>query len=140
MIKKAEYPLVFVLGGLIYNLLEIIWRGYTHWSMTVAGGLCCLCIHFINWKWQRVHIVYRCLIGSLIITAIEFVVGVIVNLVLDLSVWDYSNMPLNVLGQICPLFSALWFLLSFPVCYFSGVVRTFFDVNGKSKKQIKQTG
>lgn len=30
---------------------------------------------------------------------------------LGLGVWDYSNQPGNVLGQICPAFGLLWFFI-----------------------------
>ena len=32
-----------------------------------------------------------------------------------LDVWDYATQPLNLMGQVCIGFSALWFLLSVPV-------------------------
>lgn len=46
------------------------------------------------------------------ITAIEFIFGLILNVWLGLNMWDYSNMPGNILGQICPQFMVLWFFLS----------------------------
>jgi|GEM_PF-3890739 len=30
---------VFLSGGGIYSALEILWRGYTHWTMAVTGGV-----------------------------------------------------------------------------------------------------
>jgi len=125
----------FLSGGVIYNLLELLWRGYSHWSMTIAGGLCCIIIHFINQKWIKKNIFFRCLIGCAVITAVEFAIGIIVNRILMLNVWDYSNMSFNVLGQICPVFSLLWFVLSFPICYFSNVIRYFFDSIETREKQ-----
>lgn len=53
------------------------------------------------------------LLGSVIITLLEFVCGCIVNLLLHWNVWDYSNLPFNILGQICLPFSILWFFISF---------------------------
>ena len=47
-----------------------------------------------------------------IITGVEFVTGLIVNVWLGLKVWDYSNLPYNVLGQICLLYVFIWFFLS----------------------------
>ena len=47
-----------------------------------------------------------------IITIIEFISGIILNLLLNLHVWDYSNMPFNILGQICLPFTILWFFIS----------------------------
>ena len=49
------------------------------------------------------------------ITGIELVFGLVFNRVLQLGVWDYSAQWGNVLGQICPLFTFLWFLLCIPV-------------------------
>ena len=40
MLKKIEYICVFLSGGIIYSFIEVAWRGYTHWSMTIAGGIC----------------------------------------------------------------------------------------------------
>ena len=51
-------------------------------------------------------------IGSTIITVLEFITGCIVNLWLGWNVWDYSNLPLNLLGQICLPFSTLWYFIS----------------------------
>lgn len=106
--------LVFVSGGGIYSLLEILWRGYTHWTMAVTGGVCMLLLNGVNRLCSRWALVFRCLTGSAIITSIEFVVGLIVNRAAGLAVWDYSDMPGNLLGQICPAFSAMWFLLCIP--------------------------
>lgn len=59
-----------------------------------------------NWKF--------CLEGAGMITATEFLVGLIVNKKLKWGVWDYSNLPLNLMGQICPLYSFFWILLCRP--------------------------
>ena len=48
------------------------------------------------------------------ITTVEFVAGCIVNLRLHWQVWDYSSLPFNLLGQICPRFILMWFALSIP--------------------------
>ncbi|MBQ3003172.1 MAG: hypothetical protein IJD82_05525, partial [Clostridia bacterium] len=47
--------------------------------------------------------------------AVEFVTGLIVNHWLHLSVWDYSDVPLNLLGQICLPFSLVWFVITLPI-------------------------
>ncbi len=58
-----------------------------------------------------VNLVAAAFAGAVIITAYEFFVGIIVNLRLGWNVWDYSSVPGNILGQICPTFTLLWFLL-----------------------------
>lgn len=121
MIRKTGCLCIFLAGGAIYGLIEVLWRGYTHPSMVFAGGLCLLLIHIVNQKLHSKNILLKCLSGAVIITTVEFTVGVIVNLVLKLNVWDYSAMPGNVLGQICPLFSLMWFAITIPACALSDV-------------------
>lgn len=109
MMQLNKYLILFELGGLLYLVTELLWRGYSHWTMFVLGGLCFVALGLINevipWEmvlWKQV------LIGVCIITALEFLTGCIVNLWLGLGVWDYSAMPGNLLGQICPQYMALW--------------------------------
>ena len=128
MIRKAEYLCVFLSGGVIYGCLELLWRGYTHWSMTIAGGTCLLVIHLLNMKLGSWNFFVRCVLFSLVITAVEFAIGVIVNIVLGLNVWDYSSVPGNILGQICPSFTFLWLAISVPASLFSYAARYFFDM------------
>ena len=101
--------ILWILGGLIYIGIELIWRGYSHWTMFLLGGICFVCIGRINeviqWDmplWKQV------LIGTVIITGLEFLTGCIVNLCLGWNIWDYSEMPLNVMGQICVQYMLLW--------------------------------
>lgn len=105
--------ILMAVGGMLYALFEIGFRGYTHWTMIIVGGLCFYLIGLINeiipWKMK---IWKQCLIGSLVVTAVELVSGCIINLWLGWGVWDYSDMPFNILGQVCLPFSALWVLLS----------------------------
>ena len=108
----GERALMFLLGYFIYSLIEILARGYTHWTMAVVGGTVLIFMYDVNLRleaplWQR------CLLGALFITAMEFTVGVIDNLVLRWGVWDYTTVPLNVLGQICPAFTGIWFAICF---------------------------
>lgn len=110
--------LVFIAGSALYPLLEILWRGHTHSSMALAGGLSLTLINIICCgKMRKKSLAARCAAGSLIITGIEFTVGVWVNLLLHLNVWDYSALPMNILGQVCLPFSVIWFVLTIPACF-----------------------
>ena len=118
MIKKIfkliiKYVVLFVMGGLVYMSLEILWRSYTHWTMGILGGICFICLGLINelLSWET-PLILQMLIGSTIITILEFITGCIVNLWLGWNIWDYSNLPLNLLGQICLPFSILWYFIS----------------------------
>ncbi|MBC8569358.1 putative ABC transporter permease [Zongyangia hominis] len=108
-------PAVFLIGSCTYSCIEILWRGFTHWTMGVTGGTCFCILYHLYTKFERLSLFKKCAIGSAVITTAEFVVGCIVNLQLHWNVWDYSSRPLNLFGQICPLYTILWFLLSIPI-------------------------
>jgi len=42
-----------------------------------------------------------------------------VNIVLGWEVWDYSQLPLNIMGQVCLLYSGMWFFISMPAIWLS---------------------
>ena len=109
-----KYVVLLIIGGAAYCGIEMLWRGYTHWTMFLVGGICFLFCGSINelFDWDM-PIWKQMLICSAGITVIEFISGVIINIIFKLNVWDYSNLPFNILGQVCLLFSILWFGLSF---------------------------
>lgn len=105
-----KMSLLFYLGGCGYMALELLWRGRTHGSMFVAGGLCFLLIGLLNRARPRLPLLLRLPAGAAIITAVELAVGLAVNR--SYAVWDYRELWGNFLGQICPAFSALWIPVS----------------------------
>lgn len=109
----GKYIIIFGLGAFIYGAIEVIVRGYTHWTMALTGGVVMALFMLIN-RSRDVNILLRCLLGALVITSLEFAVGAVVNLGLGWDVWDYSEKPFNIMGQICPLFTLGWFALSLP--------------------------
>lgn len=114
--QTFKYISVFAVGAVLYPILEILWRGYTHPSMAVVGGICFCGIWFVNEKLMyRYGTVFRALLCSGIITAVELCSGILLNTVLGLRVWDYSMRPFNFMGQICIGYTFLWFALSIPV-------------------------
>ena len=114
--KVLEFTTVFLTGGAAYSLLEILWRGYTHWTMTITGGVCFTVLYILHVYGLRIPFLARCVIGSAAITLVEFAVGCTVNLWLGWGVWNYANVPGNVLGQICLPFSLIWLLLCAAAC------------------------
>ncbi len=104
--------LLFGFGALCYPLIELAWRGYSHWTMALAGGIVMVILFSVSRLPLALPLLW--LIGALSITAIEFAVGCLVNRWLGWDVWDYSTLPLNLLGQICLPFTGVWFLLSIP--------------------------
>lgn len=122
--KFKEILIVFSLGAVIYSLIEILFRGFTHWTMTITGGVAFLLIYIVNFKIKTKSILLRCLWGCFIITSLELIVGLIVNRGLKLDVWDYSQQRYNFLGQICPLFSAIWFVMTIPAILLCKFIKT----------------
>lgn len=111
--KFLQYVLLFLIGGFAYGGIEILFRGYSHISMLVAGGICFILIGLINEVYRGdIAFVSQMAISAAIITVVEFVTGLIVNIWLDLDVWDYSSQPFNLMGQICILYILIWFFLS----------------------------
>lgn len=113
IIKKGKcFVCLFCMGGLAYNLIEIFWRGYSHWSMFFVGGTC---FHMMGNIGKRLNKYGRFVTGTLCagaVTAVEYISGCVVNLRWKLNVWDYSHLPGNVNGQVCLLYSVLWGILS----------------------------
>ncbi len=112
-----EQLLIFLTGATGYGIIEIIWRGYTHWTMLITGGVCFLFLYNIFNILENSPAFVKAIIGSLTITLIEFIAGMIINVKFGLGVWDYSNLPFNIYGQICLLYTILWFALCFPLVY-----------------------
>lgn len=109
------YVFTFWLGGTLYQTLELWWRKRTHWTMFLAGGLAAVLLEFLcNGLFYSLPLFVKCLFGALILTAVEFVFGCVVNLRLGMNVWDYSGFRYQVLGQVCLFYSVLWGILSLP--------------------------
>ena len=121
--KFLKNLLIFSIFGLTYGLIEILWRGYTHPSMVIVGGICGLLIGLLNEKNKKKNLLLQMVEGMVIVTVLEFVSGIVLNLCLGLNVWDYSNMRFNLLGQICPQFCIAWFFLSYFVIRIDDLLR-----------------
>ena len=119
--KLLKVLLIWFILGMMYFTLEGIWRipkgGYANIAMLPVGGLCGLCVGTINQipKFYNMKIIYQSIIGAVITTIIEFISGLFLNCYLQLGIWDYSNLPVNILGQVCLPFSLIWFVIM-PLC------------------------
>ena len=108
-----KHIVLFLIGGALYCVFELIFRSRTHWTMFIVGGICFVFCGLINEVIPKDTVIWwQAAIGAVGITFIEFVSGVIINLILGWNVWDYSNLPFNILGQISLVFSALWYILA----------------------------
>ncbi|MCD7728178.1 MAG: putative ABC transporter permease [Ruminococcus sp.] len=107
---------IFCIGAFGYGIIEIFFRGYTHITMGVLGGICLLFMSILNYFYTSFRSLVVCaLISGVFITVMEGAMGYFLNLLLGLDIWDYSTAPLNVNGQICLPFSIAWVVLSLVV-------------------------
>ena len=104
--------IIFIIFGLMYVTIELLYRGHTHYSMFIVGGICGVLIGLINDNTPDMPLLPQCVLGAVIITIIELLTGLFLNVYLGLNVWDYSNQPFNFMGQICPQFCIIWCILS----------------------------
>ncbi len=111
-------------GAMTYGLLEILSRGFTHISMGILGGICFIIIDVVNTRASIIkRLSVRMLLCAFIITVLEFITGIIVNVWLRLAVWDYSEVPMNFCGQICLYYCVVWYLISYFGAFMSLTVR-----------------
>lgn len=134
MTKK--YFILGIIGGAVYVLLEMLWRGYSHWTMFLLGAVCFILIGLVNevFEWDT-PLILQMFCGCAIITALEFITGCIVNLWLGWDVWDYSRYKFNVLGQISLRSSVGWYFLSLVGIFLDDWLR--YKLFGEEKPRYK---
>lgn len=123
--RFSQYIITFFMGFFLYSLVEIVGRGYTHWTMSLTGGIIFSALYAIN-SCKGITLIRSCFVGALLITAVEFAVGIFDNIIMRWEVWDYSKLPLNFMGQICLFFSLYWYILCIPAYYLCRLLRKRF--------------
>lgn len=136
--ELCKYIVVFFVGGALYYTIEMLYRGYSHWTMYLLGGWCGVYADFQNevtpWEypfWKQVLKVEAVVLIS------EFITGCIVNLWLGWNVWDYSNLYGNILGQTSWQFALLFLPLCAFAIVFSDYLRYWFFKEEKPRYQWK---
>ncbi len=107
-----RFVTLFAVGGLCYNAIELLWRGYSHWSMFFLGGTCFHLIGKTGEKLRKRGLLAVAAGCAAAVTVAEFISGCLLNLRWKLNVWDYSRKFANVKGQVCLHYSVLWGALS----------------------------
>lgn len=126
----GKYLFLFLFGAIVYYLIEVLWRGYSYFSMAILGGACFVIIGLLNEHifFDNIGLLYQMILSSGIVTLLELISGIILNVWLKLDIWDYSNLPFNFMGQICLPFSLAWVLLSLIAIIVDDYLRyKFFD-------------
>lgn len=128
---------IFLIGGAAYVLIELLYRGHSYISMFILGGLLFLLIGLLNefcFSWDMA-LISQMFISMIIVTLFELITGLILNVWLGLGIWDYYKQPFNLCGQICLLYSNIWFLLSLPAILLDDLLRDKWF--GEDRKQYK---
>lgn len=100
--KLSEYLFLWSLGGILYYTFELLFRGFSHWSMFALGGICLVfCAQQGIWTGWDAPLAEQVLWCVIFVGACEFITGIIVNKWLGWHIWDYSDQPFQLLGQIC---------------------------------------
>lgn len=132
-----KLTIITIIMGIAYLFTEIIYRGGSYWQMALVGGtagtLTGLASNGTKWN---LPLLLQGLIGMVICTLCEFAGGCYFNLYLNCNLWDYSNLPLNFLGQICIYYSIAWFFLSFLVIFLYNFIRWRFFKEERQRYKI----
>lgn len=115
---------LFIIGGSIGWLIELVFRRAAHGKWINPGFLCGPCLplygtgvlvlyafcsmdfSFIPQVWLRKSVLILGL--TVLLTAIEYVTGIVFVKFFHVKLWDYSSCRGNIQGVICPLFSLAW--------------------------------
>ena len=119
-----EILVVFIIGSSMGYLLEVAYRSFKAKRLINPGFLvgCCLPIYGVGFVvlyllcslklsfissavWRVVFLVA---VATVLMTAIEYVAGLISIKVFKNRLWDYSDRKFNIQGIICPTFSCVW--------------------------------
>lgn len=135
--QLIKYIFLFFVGAGLYIVIELLFRGHSHWTMGILGGISFISIGLINeiFEWNT-PLLLQCVIGGEIITIYELIAGIILNIWLGMGIWDYSHMPFNILGQISLPFTLAWCGLSLIGIILDDYLRYWFFNEDKPKYKI----
>ncbi len=130
MCQWIRNGLEFVVGAVCYGFLEILWRGYSHWSMLITGGMVFCALGKLHRQVAKLSYLWKSLHGAVAVTITEGIVGLVANKLFRMNVWDYSHEKYNLWGQICLKYFFCWALLAVPAMIF------FQLLDGRLKKML----
>ena len=143
-----KHLILFTVFALTYMNIEVLigaffvpqgkyfaFLGRTSLWMGILGGIAGLFIGLLNEK-TKLSILKQTIISAFFITIIEFLTGLLLNIYLDFAIWDYSKLPLNVMGQICILFIVFWFIITPFAIWLDDILRFLIFQEKKPDKLI----
>ena len=143
--------ILFIVIGILYCSIELLFRNRTHWSMFILSGFCGICFIDTPNNIYSFDLDYtiQVLISTILCTLSEGICGLIVNIWLKLNVWDYSTLwGTFFFGQCNIFFVIVWFVLiafiGIPLCdavnYYIMKIEPcpYYKINGKVFLQFKE--
>lgn len=112
---------LFAAGGAVYVCIELLWRGRSHWSMALDGGVCFVLIGLLDELAPGLPLSAQSMLGAAVVSGSELLLGLTVNR--SFAVWDYRGLPHNLCGQVCPQYFSCWALLSIAAAELDDVLR-----------------
>lgn len=116
--RRVLSLLLWTWGGTVYFLLEVAWktiRGEPEkisWTMLVVAMLLTVAVERCGAELPWTCPLWlQALACAALVTIVELGAGLLLNKLLGLGIWDYSGLPGNLWGQICPQFTAVWWVL-----------------------------
>lgn len=135
--KYLKLLILFAIGGFFYYFLERMYNGYSAWPMIIVGGTCFVLIGLINELFTWVMPLWlQGIVSAVLVTTVEYVSGLILNVWLKLNIWDYSNLPFNLQGQICLYYGILWIFISLGAIIFDDWLRYWLFDEEKPKYKL----
>lgn len=136
MKQIMKYSILLACGGAIYYSIELLARGFSHWTMFLVGGICFVLMGLLNERTPKMQLLKQMLMSMLMVVVVEFIAGCILNLWLGLNIWDYADRAINILGQVCLKNTIYWFLLSAPAIVLDDYLR--YLLFGEEKPKYKK--
>ena len=132
--KILKHTILFYIGGMAYMFLEFTWRGRSHGTMFILGGLCFLVLGQLA-RWLPVkNAAVKGITGATAVTALELAAGLAVNR--DYAIWDYRQMPFQFRGQICLPYSLLWIPVCLGAMAIYPLAEGLFQISQKTSRKI----
>ena len=130
--RLRHIMVLWAIMGMTYYAIEGIWGinsngGWANIFMLPIGGLCGILAGGLNQNkhFYRLKMIWQSFFGAIIVLIAEFASGLILNIWLNMNIWDYSDLPFNIMGQICLLYGILWFLMMPAVIWAEDMLRFY---------------
>lgn len=93
-------------GGVIFCALQLLLAGNCHWTDLAVFSLLCIPLDAVNERMPWTFPLWlQAVLGGMVLIVSQLAAGLVFNVWLGLELWDYTSLPGNLLGQICPRYA-----------------------------------